>query len=320
MVVLLHVAAPGLYKFGEIPNSWWWICNITDSLVRSCVPLFVMLSGALILNKDYELKEFLQKRFTRVLIPFVAWTFIYLLFNHYYLGRTYTLSHVIGYFLFKPVSYHLWFVFMIISLYLATPVLRRWLKSAPDKEIIFFLLICFIGALLNPFFKKWAGNSLGFHLQFFMGYTGYYVLGYYMANRDFNLNALPATLMFITGFLGTALGTYWLTAKSGKFDAFFFEYLTPNVLLMSVGLFQLFKLQLNTKIFPSAFSSIINETSLGIYFIHVMFLVILNRKGINYSYYHPLVSIPFITISVALLSAGVIFLLQKLPKGKFITG
>ena len=81
MVVLLHVAAPGLYQFNKIPDSWWFICNVFDALVRACVPIFVMISGALILNKDYDLKDFLQKRLLRVVIPFIAWTFIYMLFN-----------------------------------------------------------------------------------------------------------------------------------------------------------------------------------------------------------------------------------------------
>ncbi|MGH1335959.1 MAG: acyltransferase family protein [Aureispira sp.] len=36
-----------------------------------------MLSGFLLLNKDYELKDFLLKRFSRVFLPFLFWTCFY---------------------------------------------------------------------------------------------------------------------------------------------------------------------------------------------------------------------------------------------------
>jgi surface polysaccharide O-acyltransferase-like enzyme len=320
MVVLIHAAAPGLYKYNQIPDSWWWICNIYDSLLRCCVPLFVMISGALILNKDYELMDFLKKRFSKVAIPFIAWTIIYAVFNHYYLGINYGINHIIGFLLFKPVSYHLWFVFMIISLYLATPVLRKWLKHANDKEIIFFLLICFIAAFINPIIKKWNGNTIGFHLQFFTGYTGYFVLGYYLANRSSLFSVTTAWTLFILGALATVFGTYWLTSASGKFDAFFFEYLTPNVLLASAGLFIVFKLHFNRVIFNSKIISIISKASLGIYFINVIFLVILNKHGINYTFIHPLISIPLLTLFVVVLSVAVIFTFQKIPKANYVTG
>lgn len=62
-VVILHVAAPILYKYGEITEENWNIGNFYDGMVRFCVPVFFMLSGALLLSKDYELSYFLKKDF-----------------------------------------------------------------------------------------------------------------------------------------------------------------------------------------------------------------------------------------------------------------
>jgi surface polysaccharide O-acyltransferase-like enzyme len=69
-VITIHVVAPYLYQYGQISNLNWNIYNIIDSLSRFAVPFFVMLSGALLLNRTITLIDFLKKRFLRILIPF----------------------------------------------------------------------------------------------------------------------------------------------------------------------------------------------------------------------------------------------------------
>jgi surface polysaccharide O-acyltransferase-like enzyme len=74
-VILLHCAGDYLYQFklGEMDVTRWWICNIYDSSVRWCVPVFVMLSGVLLLRpkKVESIPDFLKKRMMRVFIPFL---------------------------------------------------------------------------------------------------------------------------------------------------------------------------------------------------------------------------------------------------------
>ncbi|MBD2598484.1 acyltransferase family protein [Nostoc spongiaeforme FACHB-130] len=68
-VIFLHSAAPLLYQFKKIPDSYWITGNIYDSGVRMCVPLFFMLSGYLLLEKQETLETFFKKRFKRIFIP-----------------------------------------------------------------------------------------------------------------------------------------------------------------------------------------------------------------------------------------------------------
>ena len=80
-VVLAHVSADVITEWGRFPASWWWAANIYDSFARGCVPVFVMVSGALLLPKDESYRSFFVKRFKRILIPFVVWTALYLLWE-----------------------------------------------------------------------------------------------------------------------------------------------------------------------------------------------------------------------------------------------
>ena len=76
-VITIHVVAPYLYQYGQISIVNWNIYNVIDSLSRFAVPFFVMLSGALLLNRTISLVDFLKKRFLRILIPFLFWSLIY---------------------------------------------------------------------------------------------------------------------------------------------------------------------------------------------------------------------------------------------------
>ena len=66
-VIVLHVAAVPVTKFKAIPQSQWWWANGYDALVRPCIPLFVMLSGALLLPRPtWHAAQFIRRRIGRV--------------------------------------------------------------------------------------------------------------------------------------------------------------------------------------------------------------------------------------------------------------
>ncbi|MFM7399361.1 MAG: acyltransferase, partial [Bacteroidota bacterium] len=82
MVIAIHVAAPIAHVPQDLNSFWWWIGNFWNSLSRPGVPLFVMLSGFLLLGKDYPLPDFLSRRFSRVVIPALFWMVIYSVYGH----------------------------------------------------------------------------------------------------------------------------------------------------------------------------------------------------------------------------------------------
>src|SRR5665647_202082 len=83
-VIFIHVSSDYQPSSGIISMYDFWIGNIFDSATRFSVPIFVMLSGALLLPKDYGTGIFLKKRLLRLLLPFVFWSFIYILNSLYW--------------------------------------------------------------------------------------------------------------------------------------------------------------------------------------------------------------------------------------------
>lgn len=78
-VIVVHVGAKVVGE-NTIGSEYWWYGNIFESLARWCVPVFVMISGALLLdpNKKEDLLTFYRKRLHRIFIPFLFWSVIYL--------------------------------------------------------------------------------------------------------------------------------------------------------------------------------------------------------------------------------------------------
>lgn len=60
----------------------WVVSRIVTCVAKPAVPIFVALSGANLLNyrNKYDTKTFFKKRFSRILIPFVAWSVVYFIF------------------------------------------------------------------------------------------------------------------------------------------------------------------------------------------------------------------------------------------------
>jgi len=81
-VVFLHVSA-AVVLGNEVGTEYWWIGNIYDSAMRWCVPTFVMISGALLLDPDKQedLKTFYAKRLSRILIPILFWSAFFSIFG-----------------------------------------------------------------------------------------------------------------------------------------------------------------------------------------------------------------------------------------------
>lgn len=323
-VIFLHLAAPFLYKFTKISGFNWWTANVYDSLVRFCVPVFVMITGALLLPKDYQLGDYLKKRVARIIYPFLFWITVYSVHILFILKNGFELpfakmltisSSDFGY----KTTYHFWYIYMIIGIYLFIPIISKWVKSAKEKEILYFIILWLITIVIAiPIFSKHLPN---FNLKYFGGFIGYIVLGYYLSIRNFESEKnikLISFLIFAFGVLLTIFGTYFLSIYNGKFIIYLYTYFSPNVIIAAIGLFLFFKHINITNTKVKTIRKTINTQSFGIYFIHILVLFWLNRFGFNGNILSPAIGIPLTTLACLSVSCLLIFVLKKLGLGKVV--
>ncbi|MBP6828027.1 MAG: acyltransferase family protein [Saprospiraceae bacterium] len=337
MVVAIHVSGSVAQGNTEYDTFFWWTGNLWDSMARPSVPLFVMLSGFLLLGKDYELGYFLNRRFSRVVVPALFWMVIYSFYNFKSKGAPATIADAIRGIVEKPVHYHLWFIYLIIGLYMVYPILRPWIRTAKERDYLYFFACCILGTWVYKILWVFFGISIGVYFELFTNNCGYFVLGYYLGNKPMRGEdtipegriapwpfsaaqlSLIALALIIAGTGITAVGTWWASkAFGGTFHPYFYDYLTPNCAMAAAGWFLLAKWTFNRAPLLDIEKELA-AASFGIYFIHVLVMDWWSHAGYWQTEIHPAAGIPAVLCMVMLMSFAVIASIRALPGGQKIT-
>lgn len=277
-VVGVHICGP----LFEVKSSWWTAC-IFDSAGRICVPLFVMISGLLLLDPKRIEREstwdFMRGRIAKIVVPFAFWSAVYLGFRACN-GESFAAANW-GRIASSPAYFHLEFVYHLLGLYLATPILRRFLAAAPRSEIVYFIALWLVGSSIYPLIQKFAGGAPPIVFVIATNYAGYYVLGY--ALKDIRLDKVSrlwAIAALCTCVALTAIATALVTDANAAtvIDETFFVCTTPLVAAMATLWFLLFQ-SINTepssgtaKHLKAAIKSL-SAASFTIYLIHPLVIL-----------------------------------------------
>jgi len=156
------------------------VTNAVMTIVYGGVPLFVMLSGALLLGKEEPISAFFRKRMGRLLWPFLFRSVVVCAIQYWQEdGRSlsgYATSLFTG-LVTGGVHGIYWYVYMIIGLYLVTPFLRKIVHHS-DKGYLYYL----IGLLLSiitvskyfpdvELFSRWNSANVEMLAYFVIGYA-----------------------------------------------------------------------------------------------------------------------------------------------------
>lgn len=320
-VIVLHVSA---LNFG-IDNTQWITSDIYDSMTRWCVPVFVMISGALFLdpNRNVSYKTIFSKNILRILSAFIFWSVLYAIYCHIFfkpMNTTGLISEIlIGHF-------HMWFLYMIIGIYLAVPILRQIASNRKVSE--YFISLSFVFAICIPHIIKIieiipAIKPIGailsnlvttFDFNVGAGFLGYFMLGHYLHTVRLSQNI--ERIIFIVGvisFLMIAYLTYLIFQFSTETDSPFYGYLTPLVMFEAIAVFLLVKKYEKHFSKINHYISRISKLSFGIYLVHMLVFYIIESAGINANIINPIIGIPTMSILIFIVSLIITLFISKIP-------
>ncbi|NDP20690.1 MAG: acyltransferase [Paludibacter sp.] len=331
-VIIIHITSALVNMTWNRNIGYWWIGNIVESAMRFAVPMFLLLSGATMLGKEYKLSEFYKRRLMRVLVPFLFWMIIYWIFRWTMLPPKQqphefyaTLHWAVTLFLKEGISKHFWYIYMILCFYLLIPFVGKVLRKCNNTSVLFVLitwvLLAFALRKMPINMYGWAGDY-GSKLLSYSLYFGYLVLGFYL-NRislPWGRMRLPAIVIFILTVAVSSVVTYLLSFDTHKLNMSIYSYLSVNTIVQTIALFICIKeLKIDNKIVSWTQIKISNY-SYGIYLVHIIVIGILFRQGIYWNFAHPIFSLPLLMVLVLVISFGIIWLLRKIPMGKYISG
>ena len=330
---MLHAAIEPHPVVTEITQAevWrWWTVNIYDSLARPCVPLFVMASGFLLLSPektDEPLSLFFKKRLSRIALPFIFWGITYFAWRFLVNDEAFAYGSIIQGFNTGPY-YHFWFLYMLLGLYMITPIFRVLVAHSQRKILKYFLAIWFLGTAVIPLLNLQTSFSLDSNLFVFVGWIGYFLLGAFL--KSVKIKTLFFCTLLSVGWILTMIATYFITASVGGLSSYFFyDYLSANVIMASVGLFMLLyripRRQLeNISIRLKWLIHKIGQNTLSIFMLHVIILESF-QKGffgfkISVTTINPAIEIPLITGVTLFVCLGIIWSAKKIPFVEKIIG
>ncbi|MCP4452991.1 MAG: acyltransferase family protein, partial [Planctomycetes bacterium] len=180
-VVLIHVTLGSLETVTPFSAMWWighWICLVS----QWAVPVFVMISGALLLNPDHGAADspsmFYRKRVRRIGWPLLVWTALYLVIRKTCDHEPVTAGYILNHLLQADPPYHTYFLFVIAGLYLVTPLLRVLVQNMSCSQRQGLILVIFGLASGYALANAWFWKNERFLFSFFVPYLGYYLAGY----------------------------------------------------------------------------------------------------------------------------------------------
>ena len=249
IAILLVIAVHCTDPFNASPESradpefnFWG--SVYGSALRACVPLFVMMTGFLLLPVKQTMPAFYRKRIPRVFFPFLIWSVLFDLAPWFIQAVGGSAELVTCFFPWEPnpsasfgdalqtiamipltftvYATPMWYIYALIGLYLYLPIFSAWVERASRREKRFFLLLWFV-SLFIPYLTEFVSryhfgtcswNAFG-TFYYFAGFNGYLLLGHYLGKgNDWSVGkTLSVTIpLFLVGYFITLVGFRHMTS------------------------------------------------------------------------------------------------------------
>lgn len=347
LVVLAHCCDPFVSSDsveGFNAGAMW------GTITRPSVPLFIMISGVLLIPTPLRIGEFYTKRLKRIVTPFIFWSIlspvIFYIFTHSIETTAPTIiaeNHTLGAmirdlyiwilnFSYSTIPY--WYIYMMLGVYLVIPIVSAWVKEATQRELQLILGIWLFTTFV-PYIEiaaplvGYSGNygSMGIFgvcswntfsmFHYVSGFIGYAILAFY-------LNKYPITASLKRTF--TLCAAVWATGYAITLWGFHFtrdnfpenfnmleiiwSFTSINVLMMTAPIFIIARA---VTVQPRKWISTLSQCSYGIFLAHFVIVHIVYELVFNNVAISPVAQIALIAIVSFAITAVVVYTLRLIP-------
>lgn len=275
-VVYLHTAADGLRQTEDM--ALWHLSNLLSALAVAAVPLFFMLSGALLLGSDRtdDPVYLLRRRLPRVAVPGLCWSLLVVAGVWLTQGGEAALLKFVNLPAISALTPY-WFLYALIPMYLLSPLLKRMTDHLEERHWRYLLGLWAVvtlavhqlsGFLPDPWYALLRENTT-LNVSVLEGYLGYFLLGAWLER----LEKLPERRILLGAALGSwaaiALGTWVVFLVTGTYGEQFSTYRGVFTMVLSASLFLLFK-DLFRGRRSGRGAALLSACSFGVYLAHPM--------------------------------------------------
>ena len=228
-VVLMHVltGATDVTDASIVPEYRSLLLSVMD-LVTWCVPIFLLMSGYLFLNPERTLTYpvMIKKYCRRIALAILLFGVPYAASELVVAERTFRIRMIpeaLKMTLMGHTWSHMWYLYLILFLYLITPLLKKVLRVLPVWGVVAMMAVIFLGSSVAPFLNKVLDvNSIPV-LPDGGVYFLYYLCGYFFAVREVCVDKAESSGISGKGMetgdttepvRGKRIGNVWLMAAA----------------------------------------------------------------------------------------------------------
>lgn len=284
LVVLSHATGPH-FSWTQL-DVVWQADVFYRAVIRIAVPLFLMISGYLLLDKKEDILVFYKKRSRRIVPPFVFYFLAYYVAVCLFYKRVMNGDSFFA-FLGQGGTVHMWYLFTLIGIYAFMPYLRMVFQNSTVKEKSLFIAFWFFVSSLAPAFFGYytidydVAERLALY-QFF-GYMGFVFMG----GCAKLIHVGPGSRKIWLGIwacctIATMAITYSKSYELGHPYRLFLSRLAPLVVLATVSFFFALKdVRLGKGM---GWVADISACAFGIYLVHIFVIRALSLAHIGGEY------------------------------------
>ncbi|MBR2832527.1 MAG: acyltransferase family protein [Oscillospiraceae bacterium] len=284
-----------------------------NALSNIGVPLFLMISGCLMLESDSsrDIAGFYKKRLPRILLALIVWNVVYYVGPGLLRGRALSAGGFFEELINAGSAYHLWFLYLIAGIYLLTPFLKRVVDSCTGRQCWLLLLLMLLCPTIRPFLNQTFGIYINLFEPLFNGYIGYFLLGYLLGRTELRRWMGPAALAaFAAGFLLAVTQNYRASSPDGvqtvyNYGASITQYLMASAVFVSARL----EIRGNGRLALAAEHG--SRLTFGVYVLHLIVLELLWERGSPDT--TPLLLIAYLFFVTLVVSFLLSWLLNRIP-------
>lgn len=278
-VIYLHTVAGALRQLDN--TVLWNFSNIGVAFATPAVPLFFMMSGALLLDEDKtaNLTFLFRRRLPKVLVPLTVWSALVLLYTALRGDAAGALESV-RCLLNTPVVIPYWFLYALIPMYLLSPLLRQMTTHLTRAHwsymmglwIFLTLGLYTVRSFVPDAWELTLTEHWTLNVNFVGGYLGYFLLGAWLERWE----RIPPRRV-LAGVIGamaalSILGTRWDTYAHSAYSDRFTNYLTVFTMILSAAIFLLAKSCLRGKEEKGKLLPVLAGVSFPVYLLHPLAL------------------------------------------------
>lgn len=318
LIVCIH-AFDGVWAAATTDSGRWWLVASVETAIRTGLPMFFMISGALLLRgrQASSLGEYYSHRLPKVVIPLLAYSVLYAAWDARNDLSSSTPIEIFTSTLNGPVAYHLWFMYSLLGLYIAAPFVRK-MTDALSTRWLALLCALMVGSWATRIYGVPFGIALGLQDLVFNGWVVYFLLGVLLTRINAKTHLGAAIAVGVAGFAATLAILRWRPHELG---AYIFD-LSPTMAMMCASIFIIFRAGsslLPTTGFISASVLYVARNGLGIYLIHAAVLRVLSERAADLAPTAPSwVTVPTIVVLTVAVSIPGALAIDRLALGPAI--